>query len=68
MNLLIHRCGVAELQIADHRMVLAFALAGMQVEGETLISDAQMAEKSFEKFIPDMRTIGANLELVKELC
>ena len=50
----------------DHRMVLAFALAGMQVEGETLISDAQMVEKSFESFIPDMLKVGANFELVEE--
>jgi 3-phosphoshikimate 1-carboxyvinyltransferase len=50
----------------DHRMVLSFAVAGMQVEGETLISDAHMAEKSFENFIPDMRDIGAHFELVEE--
>ena len=50
----------------DHRMVLSFAIAGMQVEGETLISDAYMAEKSFENFIPDMRNIGANFELVEK--
>jgi UDP-N-acetylglucosamine enolpyruvyl transferase len=47
-------------------MVLALALAGMQVEGETRISDAQMVEKSFENFIPDMRNVGANVELVEE--
>jgi len=50
----------------DHRMVLALAIAGMQVEGETLISDAEMVEKSFENFIPDMIKVGANLELVEE--
>ena len=50
----------------DHRMVLALAIAGMQVEGETLISDAEMVEKSFENFIPDMIKVGANLELVEK--
>lgn len=49
----------------DHRMILSFALAGMQLEGETLISDAQMVEKSFERFIPDMIEVGANFEIVK---
>lgn len=49
----------------DHRMVLSFAIAAMQAEGETLISDAQMAEKSFEMFIPDMIKIGANFTLVE---
>ena len=50
----------------DHRMILSFAIAGMQAEGETLISDAHMAEKSFENFIPDMKNIGAHFELVEE--
>ena len=50
----------------DHRMDLSLALAGMQVEGETRISDAQMVEKSFENFIPDMRKIGANFDLVEK--
>jgi 3-phosphoshikimate 1-carboxyvinyltransferase len=49
----------------DHRMVLSFAIAGMQLEGETLISDAQMVEKSFENFTPDMRKIGAKFALVE---
>jgi 3-phosphoshikimate 1-carboxyvinyltransferase len=49
----------------DHRMVLAFAIAGMQLEGETLISGAQMVEKSFESFIPDMLLVGAQFELVE---
>lgn len=71
-GLIIDQDGTWKLKAAqidgyyDHRMVLAFAIAGMQVEGETLISDAQMAEKSFENFIPDMISIGANFELVKE--
>jgi len=51
----------------DHRMVLSLALAAMQVEGETYISDAQMVEKSFETFIPDMIKIGANFELVEKM-
>jgi 3-phosphoshikimate 1-carboxyvinyltransferase len=49
---------------SDHRMVLSFAIAGMQVEGETIISDAQFVAKSFENFIPDMIKVGANFELV----
>jgi len=50
---------------SDHRMVLSFAIAGMQVEGETIISDAQFVAKSFENFIPDMIKVGANFELVE---
>lgn len=71
-GLIIDQDGTWQLHAAhidgyyDHRMVLSFAIAGMQVEGETLISDAHMAEKSFENFIPDMRDIGARFELVEE--
>src|SRR5947209_7562249 len=50
----------------DHRMILSFAIAGMQVEGETLISHAHMVEKSFENFIPDMLKVGANFELMEK--
>jgi 3-phosphoshikimate 1-carboxyvinyltransferase len=71
-GLIIDQDGTWKLQAAhingyyDHRMVLSFAIAGMQVDGETLISDAHMVEKSFEQFIPDMIQVGANFELVEE--
>jgi 3-phosphoshikimate 1-carboxyvinyltransferase len=71
-GLIIDQDGTWKLKAAhldgyyDHRMVLALAIAGMQVEGETLISDAEMVEKSFENFIPDMIKVGANLELVEK--
>jgi 3-phosphoshikimate 1-carboxyvinyltransferase len=71
-GLIIDQDGTWKLKAAridgyyDHRMVLSFALAGMQVEGETIISDAQMVGKSFETFIPDMIKAGANFELVEE--
>ncbi len=70
-GLIIEQDGTWKLRAAhingyyDHRMVLSFALAGMQVEGETIISDAQMVSKSFETFIPDMIQAGANFELVE---
>jgi len=70
-GLIIDQDGTWKLKAAhvngyyDHRMVLSLALAGMQVEGETIISDAQMVEKSFETFIPDMIKAGANFELVE---
>ncbi|MCL4363732.1 3-phosphoshikimate 1-carboxyvinyltransferase [Patescibacteria group bacterium] len=48
----------------DHRMVMALALAGLRCEGETIVTDAQYVEKSFEGFIPGMKEAGANFELV----
>ncbi len=70
-GLIIDQDGTWKLKAAyidgyyDHRMVLSLALAAMQVEGETIISDADMVEKSFENFIPDMIKVGANFEVVE---
>lgn len=50
----------------DHRMVLSLAVAGLNIDGGTIISDAQMLEKSFETFIPEMKSAGANLQLIKK--
>lgn len=50
----------------DHRMVMAFAVAGLAVEGETIISDAQMVEKSFDSYIPEMIKAGADYQLMEE--
>ena len=47
----------------DHRMVLSLAIAGLNSNGETIISDAEMVEKSFETFIPEMKGAGANFQL-----
>ncbi len=49
----------------DHRMVLSLAVAGLSSDNDTIISDAQMLEKSFETFIPEMKKSGANLQLIK---
>lgn len=50
----------------DHRMVLSLAVAGLASDGETIISDAEMVEKSFETFIPEMTKSGANLQLEEQ--
>lgn len=47
----------------DHRMILALSIAGLQLQGKTTISDAQMVEKSFETYIPDMIKAGAKFTL-----
>jgi len=48
----------------DHRMVLSLAVAGLNIDGETVISDAETVEKSFETFFPGMQEIGANLQVI----
>lgn len=50
----------------DHRMVLAFSVAGLGAEGETKISDAHMVAKSFDAYVESMRQAGADFELVEE--
>lgn len=70
-GLIIHQDGSWQLQGADidgyydHRMVMAFSVAGLQAKGQTRISDAQMVEKSWDTYIPDMQQAGAQLELVE---
>jgi 3-phosphoshikimate 1-carboxyvinyltransferase len=71
-GLTIHQDGSWKLKGAkikgyfDHRMVMAFAVAGLSIEGETIISDAQMVEKSFDSYIPEMIKAGANYELIEK--
>ena len=45
---------------------MAFSVAGLASEGETVISDAQMVEKSFDSYIPEMTKAGANYELIEK--
>ncbi len=47
----------------DHRMVLSLAVAGMCTGGDTIITDAEMVEKSFETFIPNMIRAGAKMRM-----
>ena len=71
-GLIIHQDGSWQLKGAgidgyyDHRMVMAFSVAGLGASGETKISDAQMVEKSFGSYIGEMKQAGANFEVVEE--
>lgn len=71
-GLTVHQDGSWHLQGAtidgyyDHRMVMAFSVAGLAADGITRISDAQMVEKSFDSYIPEMQQAGANFALVEE--
>lgn len=68
-GLVIHQDGTWRLQGAavdgyyDHRMVMAFSVAGLGAQGETVISDAQMVEKSFGNYVPEMQQAGAKLQV-----
>ena len=46
----------------DHRLFMAFCIAGMYV-GDCTMSDAQSAAVSYPNFINDMKNIGADINL-----
>ena len=48
----------------DHRMVMALAIAGLAAEGETIIETAESINITYPSFVDDMKTIGANIELI----
>ena len=51
----------------DHRMVMTFAVGSLVAKGETSISDAECIEKSFDDFVEQMRSTGANYILSKDI-
>lgn len=49
----------------DHRMAMAFAVAGLVAKGQTIVSEAESIPVSYPTFVEDMRKLGAKIELVK---
>ncbi|WP_423793109.1 3-phosphoshikimate 1-carboxyvinyltransferase [Methanocaldococcus indicus] len=47
----------------DHRLVMAFTIAGLKAEGETIIDNEESVKISFPNFIEVMRSLGANIEV-----
>ena len=62
--------GVRELKGArlssygDHRMAMAFAVAGLVARGETTVDRAESIPVSYPSFVSDMCKLGARMELV----
>jgi 3-phosphoshikimate 1-carboxyvinyltransferase len=48
----------------DHRTVMALSLAGLMADGETMIEDAESIQKTFPGFVTEMKTLGANMEIM----
>lgn len=48
----------------DHRMAMAFAVAGLVAEGETVVEGAESIPVSYPNFVEDMKKLGAKMELV----
>ena len=47
---------------ADHRVVMALAVAGLRARGETLIDTAESVSVTFPTFVALMRSLGADME------
>ena len=48
----------------DHRMAMAFAVAGLVAKGETIVDGAECISVSYPGFVEDMRKLGAQMELM----
>jgi 3-phosphoshikimate 1-carboxyvinyltransferase len=49
---------------ADHRIVMAFAVAVLRAEGKTTINKAESVAVSYPKFIEDFKRLGAGVSTV----
>jgi 3-phosphoshikimate 1-carboxyvinyltransferase len=49
----------------DHRIIMALAIAGMGLEGETVIDNARAISVTYPSFIKDFQNLGANIEIIK---
>lgn len=48
----------------DHRMAMAFAVAGLVASGVTTIDGAESIPVSYPNFVEDMKKLGAKIELI----
>lgn len=51
----------------DHRIVMALAVAGLNIEGETIIETAEAVNVTFPQFPEIIRDCGGDMELVPEV-
>lgn len=49
----------------DHRMAMAFAVAGLVASGKTMVENVDNIPVSYPSFVEDMRKLGAKIELIK---
>ena len=49
---------------ADHRIVMALSLAGLNLDGQCTIDTAEAIAVTFPNYVELMKSIGANMELV----
>lgn len=49
---------------SDHRIVMALSLAGMAIEGQTVIETAEAMNVTFPNYVELMRSLGAKMDLI----
>jgi len=60
-----HLRGARLSSYGDHRIAMAFAVAGLIARGETIVDGAESIPVSYPSFVDDMRKLGARIELVE---
>jgi len=68
-GLIIHRSSPRPAELnghADHRVVMALAIAGLALEGHCSIDTAEAINVTFPAYVQLMRQIGADMEMVDE--
>lgn len=48
----------------DHRILMAFSVAGLFAQGETVISDAESINKSYPSFFEDYNMLGGKADVI----
>lgn len=57
-------CGAELCGYNDHRIVMAFSVAGLFAEGETFITDAESINKSYPSFFDDYNRLGGKADVI----
>jgi 3-phosphoshikimate 1-carboxyvinyltransferase len=52
---------------ADHRIVMALAIAGLGAEGEMAVTGADAAAVTYPRFVQDFQQLGANFRMIESL-
>lgn len=50
--------------LGDHRILMAAAVAALVADGDTAISEGECYKISYPSFVQDMRSLGANMEMI----
>ena len=67
-GLIIHPGPLAAAQLdgrSDHRIVMALGIAGMEVDGTTVIDTAEAINVTFPDYVKLMRNLDAKIDLIK---